>query len=269
MLFLLLAITLGAQAITVVSWNIRKFGKSRDNQEINMIADVVKHADIILLQEVVAKDPGGAKAVARLANVLNQKGSRWDYRISDPTRSSSGNKSERYAFLWQSSKLTNIGGRPRLISELSSEVEREPYLVSFRTKKGKEFTLLNYHACTHKSHFPERDEITLISNGLLKQGYNDVIWAGDMNLEIDDVAFSHILNTGYKSLLNGEKTSLKKKCKNGNYLSSAEDNVLYRLANMSKKNGRVIDFVSELDCNNLQEINLHYSDHLPLEIVVE
>ena len=115
--------------IIIVSWNIKDFGKSRTDEEISAIAQHIKHADVLAIQEVVAKDPGGAKAVARLADQLNRMGSKWDYRISDPTQSTSSQKSERYAFLWKTSKLTVTGGGPRLLTELTSYVEREPYFI--------------------------------------------------------------------------------------------------------------------------------------------
>jgi hypothetical protein len=44
----------------------------------------VRDYDIIAIQEVVA-GYGGAQAVAKLADELNRKGSKWNYIISDPT----------------------------------------------------------------------------------------------------------------------------------------------------------------------------------------
>ncbi|MBK8855685.1 MAG: hypothetical protein IPN10_16670 [Saprospiraceae bacterium] len=121
--------------ITFVSWNIKDFGQSRDDKEMNAIADYVKHADIVAIQEVVAKHPGGAQAIARLVDVLNRKGSAWDYRVSDPTFSSSPQKSERYAYLWKPSKVTVTGGGPKLIHELSTQVEREPLFYSVQNRR--------------------------------------------------------------------------------------------------------------------------------------
>ena len=86
----------------LLSWNLENFGKSKSDQEISFIANTIKDYDIITIQEVVAGN-GGAQAVVRLADELNRKGSKWDYRISDPT-SSSSYKTERYAFLWKTSK---------------------------------------------------------------------------------------------------------------------------------------------------------------------
>lgn len=255
-----------SQSLNIISWNLKDFGQSRDYKEIKLIAQELRNADIVAIQEVVAKDPGGAKAVARLADQLNRMGSKWDYRISDPTRSPSSHKSERYAYLWKTSKVTLTGGRPKLISTLSNQVEREPYQIQFKTKSGEVLTLINYHACTHKKHNPERVEIAAISNWLLAQAYKNVVWCGDMNLVIDDIAFNTILSSGYSSALNGQKTTLKMKCKGGNYLSRAEDNVLYKLSTLNFVGGYVMDFVEKGDCNDVTWKRTSYSDHLGIKI---
>jgi hypothetical protein len=46
--------------------------------------------------------------VARLADELNRKGSKWNYTVSDPT-SSSAYKTERYAYIWKTSKVSMLG----------------------------------------------------------------------------------------------------------------------------------------------------------------
>jgi hypothetical protein len=70
------------------------------------IANYLRDYDIIAVQEVVA-GYGGVQAVARLADELNRTGTKWDYIISDPT--SSPYKTERYAFIWKTNKLKQIG----------------------------------------------------------------------------------------------------------------------------------------------------------------
>ncbi len=259
---------LSAQSeLSIVSWNLRDFGKSRDASEIKMIAEVIRNADIVCVQEIVAKDPGGAKAVARLIDELNRMGSKWDYRISDPTQSSSPHKSERYAFLWKTSKV-KLKGRPYLLKKLSNEVEREPYLANFIV--GNEIlTIIDYHACTHDTSFPERVEIKSISDWLNNKKFDNIIWAGDMNLEIKDIAFKSCLKNGFKSVLNGEKTSLKRKCKNGAYLSRSEDNILYKFVSLTFLGGEVLDFVSQSKCEEVKWKWVSYSDHLPIELRVK
>ncbi len=70
--------------LTVVSWNIANLGKSKDDDEIAFMADMVDEGDIVVIQEVVAGN-GGAQAVARLADALNRRGAKWDYVVSNPT----------------------------------------------------------------------------------------------------------------------------------------------------------------------------------------
>src|SRR5690606_31764040 len=110
-LILILILFLGNSLIAQVkisSWNLQNFGKTRTEAEINFIATTLKDFDIIALQEVVA-GYGGAQAVARLAAELNRKGEKWEYIVSNPTMSSSPQASERYAYLWKSSKVKLLG----------------------------------------------------------------------------------------------------------------------------------------------------------------
>jgi endonuclease/exonuclease/phosphatase family metal-dependent hydrolase len=107
---LLFTATLFSQ-LKLLSWNLQNFGKSKSKSEIAFIANTVKYFDIIAIQEVVA-GYGGAQALAKLADELNRKGSKWDYVISDPT-TNIAYKTERYAFIWKTANLKKIG-RPWL-----------------------------------------------------------------------------------------------------------------------------------------------------------
>jgi len=60
---------------TLISWNLKDFGKSKSDVEINFIANTLKNYDVIAIQEVVAGE-GGSQAVARLADALNRKGAK-------------------------------------------------------------------------------------------------------------------------------------------------------------------------------------------------
>lgn len=251
-----------AQGLDIISWNIRDFGKSRDDTEIEMMAEILKPYDIIAIQEVVAKDPGGAKAVARLSDVLNRKGAKWDYIISDPTSSSSSYIKERYAYIWKTSKA-RLSNRGYLIKELKDVIEREPYLAKF-TVKGKDLILLNYHACTHTKAFPERREVEHLSSWINASTYSNLVLCGDMNLVIEDKAFNSLKKNGFNYSLNGEKTTLKTKCKSGEYLSSAEDNVFFKLQDFNYITSDVIDFVTPENCQSVTSKRVSLSDHLPI-----
>ncbi len=268
LLYLFIILHYHVYAITIISWNIRDFGHTKDDQDIKNIANLIRNADIVAIQEVVGKHPGGAKAVARLADQLNRMGSKWDYVISDPTNSTSPQKSERYAYLWKTANIQITGGGPRLLTELAQSVEREPFLIQFKVK-GTILNILNYHACTHTDEFPERSEILRISEWLLTQNLSNIIWAGDMNLEIRDVAFKGILKNGFSNVFNGQKTTIKRSCVDGNYLSRAEDNILYSLTDFKFSSSRIIDFVEGGDCNDVSWKWMKFSDHLGLEMEID
>ena len=130
--------------LKVASWNIRDLGRSKSDGDIDSMAQLLRGFDLIAVQEVVAKDPAGAKAVARLADALDRTGSDYDYRVSDPTRSSSPYVRERYAYLWRTSTVELVR-RPRLLAAFAKTIEREPYLATFAWH-GKRFRIANFHA---------------------------------------------------------------------------------------------------------------------------
>ena len=140
--------------ISICSWNLMNLGKSKSDSEIEFIANTVKNFDIVLIQEVVAKDPGGAQSVGRLAGALQRKGVKWDYRISDVTSGENSYKRERYAFLWKPSKVT-LQGRTWLEIKYNQEIDREPYFATFKSG-NHEFTIANFHAIT-KNMQPETE----------------------------------------------------------------------------------------------------------------
>ncbi len=142
--------------VKISSWNLQNLGKTKTEAEIKFIANTLTDFDIIALQEVVA-GYGGPQAVARLADELNRSGSKWDYVISDPTKSSSPQASKRYAYIWKTSKVTLVN-RPWLEKKYEDLIDREPFLASFKYQ-DQEFTLVNFHAIPKKKTTRNRDQI--------------------------------------------------------------------------------------------------------------
>lgn len=254
-LFFLLFFSSFYSQTKLLSWNIENFGKSKSNQEIAFIANTVKDFDIVTIQEVVA-GYGGAQAVARLADALNQKGVKWDYRISEPT-SSSAYKTERYAFLWKTNK-TKLIGKPWLERNYHLEIDREPYFATFEIK-GKNVTIASFHAIT-KSKQPET-EIKYFK--FLPQEYSNLnlIFAGDFNCPQSHSVFNPLKKMGYSPILKNQKTTLKVKSKGNNYLASEYDNIFYKTSSINYINSDVILFYKKF--NSLQEAR-KITDHLPV-----
>lgn len=255
LLLIFISFSCYAQNVSICSWNLQNLGKSKDNAELNYVADVIKVFDVIAIQEVVS-GYGGSQAVARLADELNRLGSKWDYVISNPT-STLGNSSERYAFLWNTAKVTKHG-MPWLESNYSSEIDREPYFCQFTAGK-KTFTLSSFHAVP-KSKNPET-EIKYFKFLPALYPYHNLIFCGDFNLPQSHTVFNPLKKMGYIPALTGQKTSLKQACLNGDCLASEYDNIFFKPSAVQILKAGIIHFYTDFE-------DLKYaraiSDHVPV-----
>lgn len=249
-----------SESLKLITWNIQNLGQSKDDTEIAFIVNILKDYDIVAIQEVVAKHPAGAQKVAQIADELNRRGSKWDYRISDPTKSPSVYMSERYAFLWKTSKV-DLKGKAYLDDELESVIFREPYIAKFNIKNSDStFHVINFHSRKYNDN-PEL-EIQYFKDYQERLKTDKLLIAGDFNLNEKHIVWSDLYTQGFKSALTNQKTTLKQKCSNGNYLSHAIDNIYYS-NQITDINSGVLDFVK--NCENLTAAR-RISDHLPVFI---
>lgn len=239
----------------LLSWNIANFGKSKSEETITYIAKTLRDYDIIAIQEVVS-GYGGVQVVARLADELNRNGAKWDYAISDPT-SSSAYKTERYAFMWKTSKVKKIG-KAWLEKKYHLEIDREPYFCTFQYK-NKQFTLVNFHAITKKQQ-PET-EIQYFRFLPLEYPALNLIFAGDFNCPQSHTVFTPLKKMGFQSILVNQKTSLKQECKKEICLASEFDNIYYKTSKIKLINSGIIPFHKNF--NTLKEARI-ISDHIPI-----
>lgn len=248
--------TFGQTAVSVCSWNLKDFGKSKNDAEIEFIAGTIKDFDVIAIQEVVA-GYGGPQAVARLHNALNRRGTKWDYTISEPTSSYSPNKQERYAFIWKTNRLKKMGDA-WLEKQYHVEIDREPFYITF-SSEGKNFTLVNFHAIT-KSLQPER-EIKYFK--FLPALYRDhhLIFTGDFNVPQSHTVFFPLRKMGYSSALVNQKTSLKQTCLNNDCLASEFDNFYFRNSKIKSYETGVIPFYEKFSDHSEARL---ISDHVPI-----
>jgi deoxyribonuclease-1-like protein len=243
------------QSITVCSWNLKDFGRSKNNQEIEFIANTIKDFDVVAIQEVVA-GYGGAQAVARLHDALNRKGTDWDYSISEPT-SGSSYKTERYAYIWKTSKLKKIGDA-WLERKFNLEIDREPFFIRFSVNE-KAFTLVNFHAIT-KSKQPET-EIKYFRFFPESYPEDNLIFLGDFNLPQSHTVFNPLRKMGFVPSLEGVKTSLKRKCVNSDCMASEFDNFFFNQSTIVMVGSGIIPFFKTF--SDLSEARL-ISDHVPI-----
>lgn len=254
-LFLFFSVSVSGQTLTVCSWNLKDFGQSKTDVQIDFIANTLKSYDVIAVQEVVA-GPGGPKAVARLSDALNRTGAKWDYTISHGTSSDRYSK-ERYAFLWKTNK-TSIVGEAWLEKKYNLELTREPYLARFRLGK-KQFTLVTFHAIP-KAKQPET-EIKYFQFLPGEYPADVLVFCGDFNLSESHSVFNPLKKAGYPAAFSNQKTSLRQKCINGNCLSSAYDNFFYNVVKINCVNAGIIPFYTAFD--EIKEAR-KVSDHVPV-----
>lgn len=247
-----------AQPFNLLSWNLKDLGNSRDAMEIRVIAETVRNADIIAIQEVVAGD-GGAQAVARLVAELNTMGAAWDYVVSNPTLSSSY-KAERYAYVWKKSRAKLIGKPWLQQGEYAQLIDREPYFATFDVS-GKQITIVNFHAIT-KAKQPETEIKYFRFLPELYPGLK-LIFAGDFNLPQSHSVFNPLKKMGYLPALVNQKTSLRQKCLPDGCLASEFDNIFYNSVHITVTEKGIIHFYKKVE--TFEKARL-ISDHVPVYI---
>lgn len=258
-IFLSGSLLLPAQ-LRLCSWNIQNFGKSKSDSAVMFMAETVKNCDVVAIVEVVAGN-GGAQAVARLSDELNRTGSQWSYVVSDPTFSAPG-RSERYAFLWQTSEVT-LKGKPWLEETYRLEIEREPYLATFEAGE-KEFTVVAFHALP-KQKQPET-EIKYFKFLPAKYPHLNLIFCGDFNCPQSHTVFGPLKAAGYEPALTGQKTSLKNECVESNCLASEYDNIFYNAGKIKAIGSGIIPFYLEFPSMRAAR---KISDHVPAYMAFE
>ena len=245
-------------SISIVSWNIRHLGRTKTADDIYKIANLLRDYDIVAVQEVVAKDPAGAQAVAKIADALNRMGFQWDYQVSDPTQSPSAYISERYAFLWKPSRVQMVH-RAQLDSTLEDLCYREPFVAEFKQRgRATSFYVVNYHSRKYNDK-PEEEIIHFIDYPERLKS-NRIIIAGDFNLSETHDVWRPFYRQGFTHAIRNQPTTLKWKCTEGNYLNHPIDN-MYFTSDIQKINAGCIDFVAT--CENLEHAR-EISDHLPV-----
>lgn len=246
----------GFAQTTLVTWNLQNFGKSKTNEQIKYVANLLSDFDIIAIQEVVTGIEG-AKKIAQLADELNRKGSKWDYIVSNPTNST-GQKTERYAYLWKTKNI-KLKKTAFLENKFKNYIEREPYIAIFEYER-KVFGIVSFHAVPKKSN-PEK-EIKYLK--YFPEEYPNInFFVGDFNLAQSHSVFNPLKDLGFKPLFQNQKTSLKQECKNGECLANPLDHIFYKESKIKIINKGVILFYN--DFKNLKEAR-KLSDHIPVYI---
>jgi len=186
------------KAILIGSWNIRAFdgGRSRRNESLHYIAEVISNFDICAIQEIKPD----LEPLKRLVRLL---GPNWDYFVTDITDGHDGNN-ERMAFLYNK----NVVRFRNLIGELVIDdmpIARTPFFASFQAGWFK-FTLCSAHI-TFKANAEREREIEAISKALKSRSVKEdemYVFLGDINIDSpEDDTMNALSNNGFNVPLFG------------------------------------------------------------------
>ena len=203
------------QTLLLATWNIREFGENRMAESSYYIAEIIDHFDIVVIQEVNAKELGG------LESVLAILGDNWSYVMSDGVEGQAGG-SEAMAFVYNTNKVKFTGLAGEIVlpeSKLIDGVQfaRTPFMVSFRAGwfDFKLCTVHIYYGSETVDGIVQRrlKEIQGISDFLLKRQETDdisYILLGDFNIpDVDGAYFNALVENKY--ITKGSKEKSKEK----------------------------------------------------------
>lgn len=256
----LLLVPVGVPAqtrISIVSWNLENFGRTKSEKTVQFIAQTINCYDIVAIQEVVG-ERGGIQAVHRLVLALNNNNPAgpWKSTVSNMT-TGSAYQSERYAYLWNTSKIKIIN-TGWLDQKYALEIEREPFLARFACKKDT-FTLVNFHSVPKKRH-PEHEIKYLKFFPAEYPDYN-LLFMGDFNTSHRNNVFNPLKSKGYRPVLKRQKTTLRMECIKGDCLASEYDNIFYNDNKIRFIRSEIIPFYRLYpDMKSARKV----SDHVPV-----
>jgi len=174
------------KTIRIATFNIQVFGRSKIEKPIvvDILARIVRHFDVIAIQEIRAKDQD---ILPLFVEAINAGGRQYDYVIG-PRLGRSSSK-EQYAFVFDRASIEVDRQQLYTIDDPDDLIHREPMVGWFRVRgppvdQGFTFSLVNIHT--------DPDEVATEINVLddvmrvvRDDGRNedDVILLGDFNAD--------------------------------------------------------------------------------------
>lgn len=205
--------------LLIGTWNIRAFDRVstkwrsstgdspiRDRSNVLCIAELVRHFDVVAIQEV-------RRTAQAFLQMMGTLGAQWAFLVTDVTEGDPGN-SERLAFVYDTTRLQPSGLACELVvapgdNALPADVQleqfaRTPYAVSF-TRGTSRFTLITLHVLYGKKPAERVPELTEIARWLARWAAGkdpwgeDLIALGDFNIDRrDDPLYQAFTSTGLR-----------------------------------------------------------------------
>jgi len=247
------------KTIRIATFNIQVFGRSKISKPIvlDILARIIRHFDVIAIQEIRAKDQD---ILPLFVEAINNGGRQYDYVIG-PRLGRSSSK-EQYAFIFDRASIEV--DRQQLFTiddERDDLLHREPFVGWFRVRgpaanQGFTFSLVNIHIDPDEV-ATELQVLDDVMRVVRDDGRNedDVILLGDFNA--DDRHFGELGRVPQIAwAISGVPTNTRG--------TKQYDNIVFYANATREFTGRtgVFDFMREY--NLTIDEALEVSDHLPV-----
>ncbi len=243
--------------ILIGSFNMQRLGPSKLDQPwvMEKFAEIIRHFDVIALQEITSKDQ---RTIPQLIELINRAGVNYSYTISPRIGREASGYYEQYAFVYDTAR---IHGGPKFCYPVQDDADilhREPFVGRFETVSNQpfSFTLINMHTDPDEIKY-ELDVLADVYVNVRQFEYpeDDVLLLGDLNA--DPTKFQKLGRIpGFAPLIVGVPTNTRK--------NKTLDNIMADRQTTREFTGRA----GVMDLEQMFRIQLadveRISDHLPV-----
>lgn len=184
-----------ADRIRIATFNIQRFGekKSGNAEVMQNIARIVSQFDLVAIQEVQSPQ---AMPVAKLVDLINRSGGRYDAAVSEPVGRTT--YLEQYAMVWDATRIAMIPDSAYVVRDDSDRIHRPPMVASFETRmppvpgrRPFRFTVISAHTDPSKvSSSGTSNEMDVLDDVFVRvrqyeyqtRGIVNVLLVGDLNV---------------------------------------------------------------------------------------
>jgi deoxyribonuclease-1-like protein len=246
------------ETIRVASFNIQVFGRSKSEKPhvIDMLARIVRHFDIVAIQEIRAKDQS---ILPEFIDKINATGRKYDYVIG-PRIGRSVSK-EQYAFIFDMASVEVDRNQLYTVDDPDDLLHREPLVGWFRVRgppveEAFTFSLVNIHTDPDETK-QELNALDDVFRAVVNDGRqeDDVIILGDLN--VDD---KHLGQLGQVSGIVWTVSGIPTNTRG----TKQYDNIVFHQPSTGEFTGRagVYDYMREFNLSEQEALEV--SDHLPV-----
>lgn len=244
--------------LLIATFNIQVFGASKlaKREAMAVIVQVIRHFDIVAIQEVRAKEDN---ILPSLVNAINEDGSRYGYLIGP--RLGRSVSTEQYAFVYDTNRVEYDPSCVGTVQDPSDLLHREPFVARFRPRtdmpeRAFSFWLVNIHT--------DPDEVATEIAALAdvfqsmrsaRPDEDDVILLGDLNASETQLGKLGKI-PGMRWVVSGAMTNTRR--------TKAYDNILFDGPSTSEFTGRWGVFDLEKAFRLTMDQALEVSDHSPV-----